>query len=560
MEIAAGAAYNRILNERWAITGILVILAAALVGQAWHLGVTVDEPSHLLSADLYWHGRDHLPPHDMPPMIKLLGGWVPRLAGVEIPPGLGRPGDTRHEWLMSQKMVERMPPGQMQWVFFGARLTLLVFPLLTVWLVWRWARELFGPLAALVAAALTVAEPTALGHGVLFKNDLAATCTYLFVCYSAWNYWRRPSPRQAAILGAAVLAAVASKLSLVFVAVLVPLVVLARIRRAGSRPTAAALALVLLIPYLGLIVLYQFFTRRIPAAELAAAWHAYPGWFVLASHIFNVLPVPWDFWRGCGSLLQNNAGPMTIYLFGDLYPRGTPFYFIAALAVKIPAAIQLLLVAGVVSLVARRPKAEDLFWLLPGFLYIGLASFSALQLGVRLVLPALPFGMLLCAAGTAWLRSTRLAALPVAAAALVVAQGAVVYPHGISFINLPSGGSSRALAYLADSNVDWGQGLPCLRRWVDKHGVGKFRLSYFGNDNPFRFFSDEEVELVAPPWSPKWAKQPRLQPEPGYYAISATLLPGHFFEPRFRDYYAAFRTMKPVARAGGSIYIYKIGM
>jgi hypothetical protein len=63
---------------------------------------------------------------------------------------------------------------------------------------------------------------------------------------------------------------------------------------------------------------------------------------------------------------------------------------------------------------------------------------------------------------------------------------------------------------------------------------------------------------MAPPWSESQAQGLVFQPEPGYYAISANLLPGHAFSPKFKDYFRVFRSMEPVHRAGFSIFIYKI--
>ncbi len=548
------------------IGALCAVLLAALVVQARRLGVTVDEPSHLISACLYWQGRDNLHPHDMPPLMKLLGGWAPRMTGLPMPPDLGHQGDQRHEWDAAIATMERMRAAEIERVFFLARLPMLVFPLLLVLLVWRWGRQLFGPAVGVLLAVVCAAEPTALGHGALFKNDIAATFAYALFWFMAWKYWRDPHPWRAAALGGATLLAMSAKLSMLFLAGAGPLVILLAARRAGWRRTAAGLALALLIPYLGLVALYQFETRRIPVFELQAyARNPHlPRWFTLAGWIFYLLPVPWHLWEGCVTLFENNAYPGAIYLLGRVYPHGTPLYFPLALAVKIPAPLQFLLLAGsaalVVSAVRRRLSAADLFWIVPGFLYIGLASTSALQLGVRLVLPALPFGILLCGAGIAYLWSGWRRALPVSLAAWLMVQSAVVYPHGISFMNLWSGGSDEALKYLADSNVDWGQSLPELREFVSEEHIGKFRLSYFGNDNVFRYFGENEVELVAPPWDDKLALGRRLTPKPGYYAISASLLPGHFFAPKYRDYYAAFREIQPVARAGDSIYIYRIGL
>ena len=71
--------------------------------------------------------------------------------------------------------------------------------------------------------------------------------------------------------------------------------------------------------------------------------------------------------------------------------------------------------------------------------------------------------------------------------------------------------------YLADSNLDWGQDLPALRAWVTRNNGRGLRLAYFGADTPWRHFTGKESVSTPPPWNDA-------------LAISATLLPGHFFK------------------------------
>jgi hypothetical protein len=330
-------------------------------------------------------------------------------------------------------------------------------------------------------------------------------------------------------------------------------------RGAGTRAAAAALLLVLLIPYAGTLAAYQFDTRRMSAFELhgRAIAHGLPGWFVLGSQIFRVVPLPQRMWDGCAWLFDGNARTVPVYLLGNVYPQGHPLYFPIALAVKIPVPVQILLAGGILLAIARlrRPTAADAFWMAPGFLYIGLASLCAFQLGVRLVLPALPFGLMLCgvAIAAAWRGRWRTA--PLALVGWLLVQAVTIYPHGMSFMNAWTGGAENGLKYLADSNVDWGQGLPDLAEYVKEQKIAAFRLSYFGTDNVFRFFPENQVELVAPPWADSLVNSRQLVPQPGYYAISASLLPGQFFEPKYRDYFGAFRRMQPVAKVADSIYI-----
>ncbi len=82
------------------------------------------------------------------------------------------------------------------------------------------------------------------------------------------------------------------------------------------------------------------------------------------------------------------------------------------------------------------------------------------------------------------------------------------------------------------------------------------RLAYFGADTPWRYFTDKEIVSTPPPWNAALAKgKTALEPEPGIYAISASLLPAHFFALQYQDYYQPFRHRTPKARAGWSILI-----
>ena len=337
--------------EKLAVAALAIALASALLYQAWHVGVTVDEPSHLVSSYLYWRGADNLPPHDMPPLMKAVGGGMPHLFGLPLEADLGKPGETRHEWDVAAAMMERLPRPEIQRIFFWSRLPMIVFPLLTMLVLWRWARQLFRPWTAVALAAAFAAEPTALAHGALFKNDLASTFGYLLFWFCAWKYWRDPRPLRAAALGGATLLAVISKLSMLFLFGAAPLIVLLR-AAAGPRPRrrliAAALALAVLIPYFGTLAAYQFDTRRLSEFELAA--HAknphLPGWFVAAAHIFRVVPLARPMWDGVTSLFANDGQHVPVYLLGKVYPHGTPLYFLVALAVKTPVPLQTLLCAG----------------------------------------------------------------------------------------------------------------------------------------------------------------------------------------------------------------------
>lgn len=554
--------------ERYSIFAVLLISAALLGYGAWRTGVTVDEPAHLVSARLYWQGLDRLRPGDMPPAIKIVGGWVPARFTLPVPPDLGQPGEKRHEWEVSIGMMERLPWARIQPLFFSSRLPLLVFPLAATWLVWWWARRLFSPALGLMAAALFAFEPTALAHGGLFKNDLAATCAYLFFWYALWQYARSGSGRSVLLVTLATALCVLSKLTLLFTFGLAPVGILAAdllSRRFRRRALVYALAVPVGV-YLLMICAVQFQIHILTPDELAKlnANKLIPPVVASAARIFTYIPVPDRMWAGALTLIADSSAEAPVYLLGQIRPHGHPLYFIICLLVKSPVTFLILGTAGAVFLalasIRKRLQWTDILWLIPAPLYIFLASRVPYQQGIRLILPALPFGIFVAVYAIDQLRRHRAGQVTAAVLlALFAFESARIYPFGISFFNVAAGGPASGFKYLADSNLDWGHGLGELARWTHRNKTGRINLSYFGIDMMFRHFRGDEVMPLAPPWNDQLTGgKLRLEPRPGeYYAISPNLLPGQFFVPKYRDFYASFRNMEPVARPGYSIFVYR---
>jgi len=67
---------------------------------------------------------------------------------------------------------------------------------------------------------------------------------------------------------------------------------------------------------------------------------------------------------------------------------------------------------------------------------------------------------------------------------LLAAETIAARPHSIPFFNFLAGGAKGGIDLLADSNLDWGQGLPALRRWMAERNVPRVNLSYFGSADP----------------------------------------------------------------------------
>src|SRR5262249_6231201 len=137
---------------------------------------------------------------------------------------------------------------------------------------------------------------------------------------------------------------------------------------------------------------------------------------------------------------------------------------------------------------------------------------------------------------------------------------------------------------LIDSNIDWGQDLVGLQRWIKKNAPDEtIGLAYFGQINPdlFRLRLGNEFSWFLPPPHPQTVPPEKLprhlrgrlsgyQFQPGLYAVSATLvrgLPWRVYDEDLRrwepyDYganaFAYFSKLEPFAKIGYSIFLYRV--
>jgi len=215
------------------------------------------------------------------------------------------------------------------------------------------------------------------------------------------------------------------------------------------------------------------------------------------------------------------------YLGGQLQHRFYT-YFAAAWMLKEPLATICLALGGAFLALRSRtiPRLSKLFLFVPPCMFLLACTIWAEDIGIRYLMPAMPFGFIAGGLALAALFQKGKASMVVGAAACAwVTLAAVgIYPDHLSYFNeaacLPShtnrigldGGSRCGSDWLADSNVDWGQSLPQLKIWLDKNYPGKIvRLRYFGLYPPGGYgIGYQSIDGPLPPGPP-----------PGVYIFSS---------------------------------------
>ena len=137
----------------------------------------------------------------------------------------------------------------------------------------------------------------------------------------------------------------------------------------------------------------------------------------------------------------------------------------------------------------------------------------------------------------------------------MVVSASITFPFYLSYFHALAGGTEGGWRSAVDSNYDWGQDLKRLAQWAETNSIDRLHLDYFGGGDP-RYYLGGAYE--------PWYSVKGSPPSGSYFAISATLRQGAFgttandFERKPEDSYLWLRGLEPVARAGTSIFIYRM--
>jgi hypothetical protein len=539
---------------------------------ATHLVVGIDAARRLSAThDEYWH----LPAG--------LTAWrAGRFDADNLNPPLTRMWDTLPLLATSARVDSRVPPGdafqlgdrfltenraRYEVYLALARSMNVLFSVATGWLIAIWARDLFGMKSACLAVALWSFCPTALASAALVTPDAGATCLFTAALYGCWRFSNAPGWRWAVLLGAFLgLAQLAKFTNLLLYPLCIVTWFLVRARRADIAPVRPWNALRQMIAgaILSVVVLNAGYLFRGSFARLDAYRFQSQSMIAIAELLRPLarfpVPLPRDYVEGLDRQRQIMESAHPVYLDGQWSLVGFPDYYLRALAYKLPHAAQALVALAAVFVLVpsgvRRPWRTQWLLALPTILMIAVASSIGMQLGIRYVLPALPFLYLFASQAARWIdwRHFPLRTIVLVPLIAMLPASFRYHPHHLAFFNALSGGPVGGRQHLLDSNLDWGQDLGRLARYLSERRQGKIGLAYFGMLPP----ADLGIPYhLAPSW----------RPEPGWHAVSVNFefgRPHTIRNPdgsiRSADFgeFGYFRDFEPVARIGYSIDVYHI--
>jgi hypothetical protein len=569
---------------------LLLAFFAFALAQAVSTSPTFDEGFTLLRGYAAWR-TGHLVPIGHPP----LAHWLSAL-GVVLEPNLPDPrtldgwyGDKYDD--SSRDLLWKRGLNASRLVLLG-RFPIILLGMLLGAVTFRWAKDLFGWRGALAALVLHALSPNLLANSAVATTDLPVTAFYFFTLFAWHRFTRKPTAARAAFTGLMLGCALAAKFSALLLlptlGLLLAIYALTTktLRRKGAKDFSVSAFVSLCLR-----------VSVIAALALITLWAMYG---------FALRPYPLaQFVRELTDLGALAGGGHTAYLFGQLSPKGWWYYHPVVFLVKTPLPLLILIAIGLwriagggqwvvgsgqpsaVSGQPSRLKTQNLklktqhssfiihhshlhlrqvqvsFIILSPLLYLAVATLSSLNVGYRYLLPALPFLHVIASAAFSGQQSAisrRPSAIGRAAfsirhfAFVIFLWQAIatisIAPHFLAYFN-ELVGPANGYKVLSDSNLDWGQDLPALARYLNGRPV---YLSYFGQADP-HYYKINSTPL--PGWPPPaHTRFAPADPAPGLYAISASNLVGaQLPDP---NTFAYFRALQPQAVIDYSIFIYDV--
>ena len=536
-------------NGRWLAILLLCFLWLRLLNTAVVKSDTFDEMFHVLSGSLYWQNDSLEPILQNPPLISaIIGLPVSLLFHPNIP--LDDPLWPTGNWLRTTQLFlwQANDNGwQLLWV---GRLVTISLALLLSALLYSWGRQAsHRRLPGLLALLFVSFDPNILAHGSLATADIGmALFLSLAVCL-VWRYWRMAdegTATKAKIDQAYLLAAVGIGCVL-----------------------ASKFSGLVLLPALCLLAAYRWLVLGAKRPSWQRVVAELLGWFFIAGLLFLII-YRFDFAALAADFSRQQEHQLTghsTYLLGQLGQEGWWYYFPVIFAAKTPLPVLALLFIAVVLFVKNGRFHWSLLWLLLVAGGIGAASLiSHVNIGYRYLLPALPLLYLFIALEL--VQPTRLnqASLsphfPTYGSLLllwVIIESLFIHPDYLAYFNQLAGGPENGWRVALDSNIDWGQDIRPLSRYLQAHQMTEPIYAAWLGTAPLAAYGIKGISLPAWPVAPQdmlYSPFYPPRPAPGLYVLSVTQLQGVYLDDPQR--FAWFQEREPDDKVGYSLFVYEV--
>ena len=556
---------------------LIAILLLQAISTSREKSNIFDEPAHILAGYAYVsEGMDYLAPLHHPVLARSIAMILPAaLLNIKLDTAVTAEEDASSNFdRYSLKFLYENETGGLT-ILRTARIGNIILASILAVFIFLWARRLWGEAGAYTSLFLYVISPNIIANAALVTSDLTITAFFFISAFFLYRiYTDGPGWWQAVASGVAIGLALTTKHTALLLAPTVILCFILSVKKEGPKRTLMAFGLMALAAYITIWAIYGFDFHSAHPGYHGLHWEKFTD--SALAPVFDLLRsigfLPESYLYGLAGVISSGGGGKVAFLMGEYSLTGWWYYYIVAFLIKTPVPTLALFLFSIFLLIAGRNREELrklLYLLLPVFVIIIIVSSQNVNIGIRHILPVFPFVFLIAGAfgesavkllggdsgrGVRGTVSTGKVKAGMLAVALIwCVYGAFrIHPHQLAYFNESVGGPKNGYKYLVESNLDWGQDLLGLKRYMDANNIDKIKLSYFGLSHPSYYGIDYVYMPSFMILGPKNREPIRAE---GYFAISATMLQGVYMPNR--RYFAKFRDIEPVATIGHSIFLYK---
>lgn len=559
---------------------------------------TFDETAHIGAGFSYLTQKDYRLNPEHPPLIKDLAAFPLLFLNLNFP-------KDHPSWIQ-----ENPPPWWAQFDFatqflyksgndpdkilFWSRLPMIFVLVFLGWFLFYSTKKFFGPQVALISLFFFSFSPTFLAHGRLITTDVGAALGVVLATFFWLKFLKNPNIKNIFLTGLIFGITMLLKFSLI---TLIPFFGFITIVYAWlfseknfSNNLLKYIAKAFLVGFVGLIFIiwpvYFYHTLNFPHSqqirdtEFLMRTSSIPK-FLQDFDIFlaknSILRPIGHYLLGVLLAVNRSATGHTTFFLGKISAEGWKTYFPIVYLIKEPLAFHILTIISLIFVVflIKKPFWQNTFqriknWIKNHFVEFTFLTFliiywltsltAKLNIGVRHLLPSFPFTFVLVALVLNLILKPPHLKIKYAIFSIFafwqIISVVSIFPHFLAYFNELVGGPKNGYLYVVDSNLDWGQDLKRLKKWIEENKIDKIYLDYFGGGNP-EYYLKEKFQ----PW---WGQRnPQELPKNSFLAVSVSQLQGGRGIPVKgyngpTGYYNWLNNYSPVAKIGHSIFVYFI--
>ena len=521
-----------------------------------HLSPTYDEHVHLTAGYSYFKTRDYrLNSFDHPPFAEMWAAVPLLFLNPAFP--TQHPywqNILRYQYPFSDIFIYKnnVDPEKM---LNSGRTMILLLSLLLGLCMYFFAKEMFGALPAYSALFLWCFSSVFLAHGSLVTTDMAVTLFYFSTIFFFWRWYKAIEQKKEAVIYPAAQKSLDSYR-------------VKNIKDGGvshySSPVAhcgtgsrkagkvfhkavfAGLSLgllmaskysaIIIFPVIGLIILFYWMSGKLKIKE-AANLTSIGAVSILAVLliVYQLSSLETFYLIGLKKVIKGVSSGRSAFLLGEHSITGWFYYFPVTFILKTPLPLIALII---VSFFVRKLWTVEraLFLLLPAAVYLGISCYAKVNIGHRHIMPIYPF-LIVWVSGLFMFLDKKIFQAGAVLLMIWYSYGSLkAHPWHLCYFNEIVGSSDNGYKYLTDSNVDWGQGLKSLGKYLKDEKVSGIYFNYFGTGDPhyygIKYMPFGFIDNISYPNSKglrdgdivDFSKEPKV-----FFAVSATNLQATYY-------------------------------